>query len=82
MSNKFTVFFDINTSYPIKIHRMNCIWRKKYEEHAPTDTTSWYDVSDFQAAKQKSIEISHENNNRKIVIAKCGGNCFSRNFKN
>ena len=79
MPDKFTVFFDDNKAYPIKIHKIECTWRRKYEEHSPTSNTEWNDVSDFQTAKRKANEISKENNNRKIVIAKCGGNCFSRN---
>ncbi len=77
-SNKFTVFFDVNTTYPIKIHKIDCVWREKYDEHETT-TTEWYDVLDLQAAKEKASQISRENNNRKIVQPKCGGNCFPRN---
>jgi len=77
--NKFTVFFDVNTAYPIKIHKINCIWRKKYEEHEPTICTTWYDVLNLQSAEEKALQVSRENNNRKIVHAKCGGNCFPRN---
>ncbi len=77
MDKKFTVFFDDNTAYPIKIHKIGCIWRKKYEEqHKPTIHTTWYDVPDLQSAEEKAKQISRENNNRKIVQAKCGGNCF------
>jgi len=81
-SNKFTVFFDDNTAYPIKIHRIGCSWRRKYEEeHKPTIHTKWFDVLDLPSAEKKAEQISKENNNRKIVYARCGGDCFSRNFK-
>lgn len=78
--NNFTVFFDDNTAYPIKIHKIHCRWRKKYEEeNKPTIHTKWYDVPDLQSAKDKAKQVSKQNNNRKIVQAKCGGNCFARN---
>ncbi len=76
--NQYTLFFVENTAYPIKIHKIDCVWREKYEEHEPTITTTWYDVVDLQSAEEKAKQISRENNNRKIVRAKCGGNCFSR----
>ncbi len=77
---KFTVFFDDNTAYPIKIHKIGCSWRKKYEEeHKPTIHTKWYDVPNLQSAEVKAQQISRENNNRKIVRARCGGYCFPRN---
>ncbi len=78
MANKFTVFFDENTAYSIKIHKIDCIWRKKYEEHEPTINTKWYDTSNLQSAEEKATQISRENNNRKIVHARCGGDCFPR----
>ena len=77
-SNEFTIFFDVNTAYPIKIHKIDCVWRKRYDEHE-TIKTEWYDVSDFESAQEKASQISRENNNRKIVQAKCGGKCFPRN---
>ena len=78
--NNFTIFFDDNAAYPIKIHKIHCRWREKYEEeNKPTIHTQWYDVLDLQSAKDKAKQISKQNNNRKIVQAKCGGNCFSRN---
>lgn len=80
ISDKFTVFFDDNTAYPIKIHKIGCRWKKKYEEeHKPTIHTQWYDVQDLQSAEKKAEQISKKNNNRKIVYARCGGNCFPRN---
>ena len=80
MINHYTVFFDDNSKYPIKIHKIGCVWRKKYEsENKPTIHTQWHDVPDLQSAKEKAQQISRANNNRKIVQARCGGSCFSRN---
>lgn len=59
ITNNFTVFFDDNTAYPIKIHKINYKWRKKYEEkNKPTIHTQWFDVSDLQSAKDKAKQQS------------------------
>lgn len=78
--NNFTIFFDDNTAYPIKIHKIDCVWKHKYEEeHKPTIHTTWYNVPDKDSAEEKARQLSKDNNNRRWVYAKCGGNCFPRN---
>ena len=80
MSNKFTVFIDDNRKYDIKIHKINCVWKKIYEEkHKPTKLTNWYNVCDIESAEEKAEKLSKADNNRPWRYARCGGNCFPRN---
>jgi len=54
--NQYTVFFDENTAYPIKIHKRDCIWREKYEEHIleTVPETIRVILSDYFRSKSRS----------------------------